>query len=415
MRTDPTRRVFLLGTSAGIAGLAGCIGSGGGGGAADTDDTEATTAESAGTATSGGSSGGAITGAATQTGSGGATGDESYEVGYGDSQTTVDAADFPEKLNVYAVQSGWMNWPAVWQAFDEKYGVTLKDDDRSSGDALKHARAHAQNPTYSAYNGGYITGLIAHEDGLTQAYKPANWDKVPTEFKTDDGHVTATRRVTTAVTYRPDVYEERGLDAPKTWEDIAQPKVAQDLALQTPDAAVGLAGALSINNAKGGSLDDVQPVIDYYNRIKEAGATFTDNFLSQFTKGEFSTFVRYDYSGLDLKYNDDALAEENVDIAILKGENGNPGAINFPYGYAFLKGAPNPGACKLFMDFVLSLEGQKLFTEAFVRPIRADELDMPGEFPPQSAYEDTQFQVDYPTLLETRESISEEIVRGASL
>jgi putative spermidine/putrescine transport system substrate-binding protein len=67
------------------------------------------------------------------------------------------------------------------------------------------------------------------------------------------------------------------------------------------------------------------------------------------------------------------------------------------------------------MDFVLSLEGQKLFTEAFVRPIRADELDMPGEFPPQSAYEDTQFQVDYPTLLETRESISEEIVRGASL
>lgn len=393
------RRYVLSGAAAALAGsTAGCIGG--------------LTASGSGNSSSGNNSSGNESNA---NGSGSSGGGQSYEVGFGDSKTTVSASAFPDQLNVYAVQSGWMNWPAIWTAFENKYGVSLRDDDRTSGNALTHARSHAQNPTYSAYNGGYITGLIAHNDGLTQAYKPANWDKVPTEFKTEDGHVTATRRVTTAVTYRPDVYEERGVEPPETWEDLAQPEIAQDLALQTPDAAVGLAAALSVNNARGGSLDDIQPVIDYYNRIKSEGATFTDNFLPQFTAGEFSTFVRYDYSGLDLKYNNDSLSENQVDVSILRGENGNPGAINFPYGFALLEGAPNPGACKLFMDFVLSLEGQELFTEAFVRPIRANELDLPGEFLPQSAYEDTEFQVNYNQLTDRRDSISEELIRGASL
>lgn len=393
------RRYVLSGVAAAFAGsTAGCVGgltaSGSGNNSSENDSNRTES---------------------NRNGSGSSEGGQNYEVGFGDSMTTISASTFPDQLNVYAVQSGWMNWPAVWTAFREKYGVGLKDDDRTSGDALTHARSHAQNPTYSGYNGGYITGLIAHNDGLTQAYKPANWDKVPKEFRTDDGHVTATRRVTTAVTYRPGVYEERGIEPPETWEDLAQPEIAQDLALQTPDAAVGLAAALSINNARGGSLDDIQPVIDYYSRIKNEGATFTDNFLSQFTAGEFSTFVRYDYSGLDLKYNGDSLDEDQVDVAILKGKNGNPGAINFPYGYALLKDAPNPEACKLFMDFVLSLEGQKLFTEAFVRPIRANELEMPEQFLPQSAYKDTEFQVDYNKLLDKREAISEELIRGASL
>lgn len=105
----------------------------------------------------------------------------SYQVGYGDSETTVNAADFPteEQLYVYCVQSGWMNWPSVMEAFQEEYGVELNDNDRSSGECLQDARANAQNPTHSAFNGGYSYALQAMNDDLTQAYKPANWDAVP--------------------------------------------------------------------------------------------------------------------------------------------------------------------------------------------------------------------------------------------
>ena len=352
-------------------------------------------------------------------GDGGGEGDgETYEVGHGDSQTTVNSANFPkdgEKLYVYAVQSGWMNWPSVMQAFKEQHGVELNDDDRSSGEALQDARSHADNPTHSAFNGGYSYAIQAMNDDLTQAYKPANWDKVPDDAKTENGHCTGTRKVTTALTYRKDIYEERGLDDPETWEDLLQPEIMQDLALQTPQAAVGLAAALSVNNARGGSLDDVQPVIDYFNEIQEGGAEFTDNFLAQFTRGEYASFIRYDYSGLDLKYNNDDLAEEDVGVALLSGENGNKGAFNALYGYAMLANAPNPDAVKLFMDYVLSLEGQQHFLDAYARPIRAGELDMPDEFPPQSRYDETEFTVDQTELNEKQEGIIQDITRGAGL
>jgi putative spermidine/putrescine transport system substrate-binding protein len=384
---DKTRRRFVQGTGLALTGaLAGCSGDGGSGG-------------------SGGSSG---------SGGSGSSG-QSYDVGYGDFETTVSASSFPQKLYVYAVQTGWSNWGALMEDFKGEYGLPLNDDQRSSGEALSDLRAHSQDPTHSAYNGGYTYGILAMQDGLTQAYKPANWDKVPELLKTDNGHMTATRRMTTMVTYRSDIYEENGWDAPETWDDLKQPEIAQGLQIQPPQAAVGLASALSINNAYGGSLDDVQPVVDYYQTVKEEGATFAGAVEQKFTKGEVHTFVEYDYTGLDLKYNADAIAEDKVGVTLLTGPDGEAGAFNQPYGFGMLKGAPNPEACKLFMDYVLSLDGQKKFAEAFVRPIRASEIEMPDGFPPQEEYDKAQFQVDYQQLVENQEDIIQTIGEDAGL
>jgi putative spermidine/putrescine transport system substrate-binding protein len=336
-------------------------------------------------------------------------------VGYGDFQTTVDSADFPEKLFVYAVQTGWSNWGSLMESFENEYGVALNDDQRSSGEALSDLRSHAQDPTHSAYNGGYTFGILAMQDGLTRAYKPANWDTVPEKLTTDNGHMTSTRRMTTTVTYRTDLYEEQGIDPPETWDDLKREAVASSTQFQPPNAAVGLAGALSINNAYGGSLDDVQPVIDYYTEMKEKGAVFAGNVEQKFTKGEVTTFVEYDYTGLDLKYNADSIAEEKVGVSLLTGPDGEKGAFNQPYGFGMLEGAPNPGACKLFMDYVLSKEGQRKFLDAYVRPIRAPELEMPDEFPAQSAYDEAEFQVDYGALVDNQDSIIDDIGSGVGL
>jgi len=396
-----SRRTFLTGTGAAIiAGLAGCSG-GSDGGSGDSSGSDGGSGDSSGSDM-------------TPTGDGSSNA-ETYEVGSGDSKTTVSASEFPDKLFVYAVQTGWSNWGEIMTAFEDQHGVALNDDQRSSGEALSDARSNAQSPTHSAMNGGYTFGVVARNDGLTQAYKPANYDKVPDSLKTDDGHVTATRRMTTAVAYRKDIYEEKGWEPPTTWEDLKRPEIAAKTQFQPPNAAVGLAGALSVNNAYGGSLDDVQPVVDYYTEMKEKGAVFAGNVEQKFTKGEVTTFVEYDYTGLDLKYNSDSIAEEKVGVNLVTGPDGEKGALNQPYGYAMLKGAPNPGACKLFMDYVLSLEGQKRFINAFVRPIRASELDLPEQFPSQSAYDEAQFQVDYGKLVENQEGIIEDIGKGVGL
>ncbi len=136
---------------------------------------------------------------------------------------------------------------------------------------MTHIRSNAQNPTHSAYNGGYSFGIEVMDDGFLTPYKPANWDAVPEELKTEDGQLTSTRQMTTAVTYRPDVYEERGVEPPETWEDLKHPDIAQDLAFTPPHTANGLASALSVNNAYGGDLDNVDPLIEYHEEIEEHG------------------------------------------------------------------------------------------------------------------------------------------------
>ncbi|RDZ92162.1 sulfate ABC transporter substrate-binding protein, partial [Haloferax sp. Atlit-6N] len=95
--------------------------------------------------------------------------------------------------------------------------------------------------------------------------------------------------------------------------------------------------------------------------------------------------------------------------------NGEAGAFNALYGYAMLANAPNPEAVKKFMDYVLSLEGQRKFLKAYARPIRASEMEMPDEFPPQSRYDKTQFTVDQSALVENQETIIQDITRGAGL
>lgn len=334
---------------------------------------------------------------------------ETYEVGHGEYQTTVSEDDLPGELFVYAVQTGWSNWDAVMAEFEEQYGVSLFDDQRTSGEALSNIRANAGNQDYSAYNGFYPTGLQAWNDGFTTDYKPAGYDQVPDDFKTDDGHVTATRQMTIAINYRKDIYDERGVEEPETWEDLKQPEIAQDLAINVPGAGAGLNAMLSINYAYGGDLDNLDPLFDYLAEIGESGARHQRNLDRQFTAGEVSTYAEYDFGGLSTKYNDDEIPAEDVGVVIPQAPGGGEGAIAAPYGYAMLEGAPNPEAVKLFMDFVLEPETQSLFFDAFVRPIRASELDAPEEFPDQSTYADAQFNVDTSVLVENQASIQEEI------
>jgi len=369
-----SRRNFLLGSgTAGALALAGCIGGDGGGSG------------------------------------------ETIEVGHGEYQTEVDTGDFPDELAIYAVQTGWSNWDAVMDAFEDEHGVSLVDDQRTSGEALEDIRRNAGDQEYSAYNGFYPVGLEAREDGFTTDYQPANWDKVPDEFKTGDNNMTATRQMTIAINYRKDIYEQRGVDEPETWEDLKQPEIAQDLAINVPGAGAGLNAMLSINHAYGGDLNNLDPLFDYLEDIGEHGAEHRRNLDQQFTAGEVSTYAEFDFGGLSTKYNDDSIDEENVGVTIPQAPGGGEGAVTAPYGYGLLETAPNPDAAKLFMDFVLSLDVQELFFDGFVRPIRADELDAPDEFPPAEQYETATFGIDQGDLLDVQSDIINDIIERSPL
>lgn len=427
-----SRRRFLVANGLAATGaLAGCIGGGddnqgdgsdgsddgnGGDGSDNSDGSDGGGGGDSGDG-SGSGDGGDDGSDGSDDGDGGDTTDgaETIEVGYGEYETTVSVDDLPDELFIYAVQTGWSNWDAVMDAFEEEYGISLFDDQRTSGEALTDIRTNHPNHDYSAYNGAYSVGLEAWDEGFTTDYKPKGYDAVPDEFKTDDGHVTATRQMTVAINYRKDVYEDRGVDEPETWEDLKQPEIAQDLAINVPGAGAGLNAMLSINYAYGGDLDNLDPLFEYLDEVAQHGAEHRRNLDQQFTAGEISTYAEYDFGGLSTKYNSDDIPEEDVGVVIPAGPDGGEGAVSTPYGYAMLQDPPDEEAAKLFMDFVLSLDVQELFFDGFVRPIRAEELDAPDEFPPAEQYQAATFGIDQTEQLEKQQGIVEEILDRSPL
>ncbi len=73
-----------------------------------------------------------------------------------------------------------------------------------------------------------------------------------------------------------------------------------------------------------------------------------------------------------------------IDI-VIPGE----GTITAPYAISLVKGGPNPNAGKLWLNYILSSEGQGLFAKGFVRPILPG-FEMPADvadkFLPASDY-----------------------------
>jgi putative spermidine/putrescine transport system substrate-binding protein len=82
---------------------------------------------------------------------------------------------------------------------------------------------------------------------------------------------------------------------------------------------------------------------------------------AKFLKGEIPIWISYENDGLKAKFVDgmgDACA-----VVIPK-----EASASAPYAISLVKGAPNPNAGRLWLNFTMSDLGQTLFAQGFVRP-----------------------------------------------
>lgn len=325
------------------------------------------------------------------------------------------------ELSVSCVQPGWMNWQSVMTNLERDYGISVGEDPTNSDEALNNLRQNRRD--YSVFNGGYTHCIRARNEGYTRPYRPDGWEAIPNEFRTDDGHVTATRQVTIALIYRRDRYP----DPPRTWEELLESALVDDLALQST-GAVGLATIVSINHALGGTLDATKPVAEYYRSLTEAGATFVDSFVRndiehRFKRGDYGAFVRYDYSGLQLKYADGEIPAKDVGVTLLEAETnvGGSGSLSMLYGNALLESESQSdrNRAELFMDYVLSPDGgQRHFLDSYIRPVRIEEFpdsEKRDRLLSAEEYDRAKFVTDYERLVDRQEAILREIQSLAAL
>lgn len=304
-----------------------------------------------------------------------------------------------DTIIVYNTPPEWANWATVLEQFEAATGITVPPDNKNSGQTVAQLVAEQDNPVADAAYYGVTFGIEATERGLTAPYQPEHWDAIPTDLKDPEGHWFTIHSGTIAFVVNTEALD--GAPVPQSWDDLLKPEYRSKIGVLDPTSAfVGYAAATAANIAKGGTLDNWDPGIDYLAQLAQQDLIIPkQTATARVLAGEIPIMLDYDFNGYRMRYQDNGPIE-----VVIPAE----GSIILPYVVSLVANGPNPEAGQLFLDYLLSDEGQRAWAEGFVRPIRAEMMDPATEekFLPAEDYARTQ-AIDYQLMAEVQETFVE--------
>ena len=301
---------------------------------------------------------------------------------FGGLEQLVEAAQAEGQLNVIALPENWANYGKIIAAFQEKYDITVNSasPDVSSAEEITAAEnLKGQDTAPDVFDLG--TAVTLDSLDYFAPYEVANWDDIPDENKEPTGLWVNDYTGSMSIGY-----DSTKFDAPTSLEDLLDKQFTGAVAINGDPtlagaafAAVGLAAAQESD----GMLDDFQPGIDFFQKLKQAG-----NFLpldpTEATIASGETPVVFDWS-----YNNLAAAStvDGWKVTTLPGV-----AYTSYYNQAINLDAPNPAAARLWQEFIYSPEAQNLYLAAGAYPVTLlamveagtvdqDALELVGELP----------------------------------
>ena len=242
----------------------------------------------------------------------------------------------------------WANWAAQFAAFKKRYpAVEMTYNDLGSAAtviALDKARNRPQADTAYYFA---ASGVDAVAKDVVAPFKPVNFDKLPDVFRHPEGKWFTIHSLTIAFVVNKKLVKE----VPQSWADLLKPEFKNTVVYLDPrSTGVGQVLTFAAAYANGGSVDNVQPGIDYLGKLHGAGSVLRvvgTTPYAQFVKGEIPVWISYENDGLKAKHID-GLGDQ-VAVVIPK-----EGSVAAPYGISLVKNGPNPNAGKLWLNFVMT-------------------------------------------------------------
>ena len=289
----------------------------------------------------------------------------------------------------------WADWASQLKSIKETLGYNIPHDNKNSGQTLSQLLAEKDNPVADVAYYGVSFGIAAAEKGVTEAYKPAHWDDIPDGLKDPDGHWFTIHSGTIGLFVNNSALE--GRPVPTSWADLLKPEYKGMVGYLDPSSAfVGYAGAVAVNRALGGSLDDFNPGIEYFKKLaKNQPIVPKQTSYARVLSGEIPILFDYDFNAYRAKYKDGA----DVSFVIP-----TEGTVVVPYVMSLVKDAPHRDRGKAILDHIMSDTGQSVWANAFLRPVRASALSSQAEakFLPAADYARST-PVDYQKMAEVQD------------
>jgi len=290
----------------------------------------------------------------------------------GGMEALIAAAQAEGTLNVIALPEDWCNYGEMITTFSDKYGIAVNSitPDAGSADEIQAIIDNKENKGPQAPDVIDLVpafGPLAKEQGLLAPYKVETWDTLD-GVKDSDGYFYTDYNGVLVFEVNLDVVT----DVPQDWADLLDPKYQGQIALagdpRSSNQAAQTVYAAAIAN--GGSLDDIQPGLDYFKQLNEAG-NLLPLIANTGTIGKGETPITFQWNYLALANKDSFAGNPPLEIVY-------PSSVNWGgfYLQAVSAYAPNPAAARLWQEFLYSDEGQLIWMKGYCAPARlADMLE----------------------------------------
>ena len=280
----------------------------------------------------------------------------------------VAAAKKEGKLNVIALPHDWANYGAIISAFKSKYGLAMDEQNpdgtsAQENQAVQSLKGDPRAP--DAVDDGPAFAISGTVDGLFAKYFVSEFSTIPRAMKDTRGYWTGDYWGAISIGYNGNLVST----PPKTFADLLKPDYKGKVALNGSPLTSGsaVAGVFAAALANGGSLNNVQPGIDWFAKLKSVG-NWIPVAANQQTVASGQTPIVIDWDYLNLGYGPEFPA------ANWKTNVPSDGVYGAYYCQAINATAPHPWSARLWEEFLYSDQGQLLWLKGYSHPARFQDL-----------------------------------------
>jgi putative spermidine/putrescine transport system substrate-binding protein len=287
-----------------------------------------------------------------------------------DMDALIAGAQKENKIVSYGMPDYWANLGEMWETFMAKYNIAEHEDaDLSSAQEIAKFLAEAENPIGDIGDIGIQFAPTAIQMGVLAPFKNDTWDQIPDWAKHPDGLWTVQYYGNLVFLVNTDLVDP----IPRSFADLLKPEYADSVTVDDPrSAAQGNYSVVAAAFANGGDETNVQPGLDYFKQLYDAGNLKSNEpDPATFQKGETVIGIVWDY--LALGFRDQYAGQVNLEIVVPED-----GTVAGPYASIINAYAPHPYAARLMRNYILSPEGQVLYSKGYATPILPD-VEIPEE------------------------------------